>query len=667
MNKLITSFAAMAALLWLPANAAAAKQYSVNSPNGQLRATVQLSGGSLSYSVTHAGTAVLAPSEMSMTLEGGRTLGKGIKRSPRAHSKQLAFNRSTPFYRQSSVSLKCNQLTLNFGDYSVQLQVYDEGLAYRFVTAMPDSINVVAEKAEFTLPADCTVYTTKVNSKKKTYERQLKNSFESTYECAPLSAIDRSKLCQGPLLAKLPGGKSLLIADYNTFDYPGMMLYPADGNRLEAYFAAAPLAQHQGGHNNLQMLVDSRHPYIARTAGTRAFPWKMMLVATTDAQLLTCNVPVCLADESKIHDTSWIKPGKVAWDWWNAWNLYGVDFRAGINNDTYKYYIDFAASHGIEYVILDEGWAVNKKADLMQVIPEIDLPMLCGYARERGVGLILWAGYWAFDRDMENVCRHYSEMGIKGFKVDFMDRDDQIMVDFHKRAAEMAAKYHLMIDFHGTYKPAGLNRTWPNVVNYEGVHGLEQMKWSPNTVDQVTYDVTVPFIRMAAGPMDYTQGAMRNSTKKNYRPVNTEAMSQGTRCRQLAEYVVFESPLNMLCDSPSNYMAEPLCTKYIADCPVVWDESIAVNGEISKYITLARRSRDVWYVGSMTDWNARDLDIDLGFLGEGHWTMEIFCDGINADRAARDFRHEIQTVPENRQVKIHMAPGGGWAARITKE
>ena len=272
MNKLITTFAAIAALLWLPANAAAAKQYSVHSPNGQLCATVQLSGGSLSYSVTHSGTAVLAPSEMSMTLEGGRTLGKGIKRNPRADSKQLAFNRATPFYRQSSVSLKCNQLTLDFGDYSVQFQVYDEGLAYRFVTAMPDSINVVAEKAEFTLPADCTVYTTKFNSKKKTYEQQLKNSFENTYECAPLSAIDRSKLCQGPLLAGLPGGKRLLIADYNTLDYPGMMLYPAGGNRLEAYFAAVPLAQHQGGHNNLQMLVDSRHPYIARTADNRAFP-----------------------------------------------------------------------------------------------------------------------------------------------------------------------------------------------------------------------------------------------------------------------------------------------------------------------------------------------------------------------------------------------------------
>ena len=267
---------------------------------------------------------------------------------------------------------------------------------------------------------------------------------------------------------------------------------------------------------------------------------------------------------------------------------------------------------------------------------------------------------------MENVCRHYSEMGIKGFKVDFMDRDDQIVVDFLRRSAETAAKYKLMLDFHGIYKPTGLHRTYPNVVNFEGVHGLEQMKWSDASVDQVTYDVTVPFIRMAAGPMDYTQGAMRNANKKNYRPVNSEAMSQGTRCRQLAEYVVFESPLNMLCDSPSNYMSEPLCTKFIADCPVVWDESIDLNGEIGKYITLARRSGEAWYVGSMTGWDARDLTLDLSFLGVGDWTMEVFCDGVNADRAARDFRHEVISVPADRKVKIHMAPGGGWVARITK-
>ena len=662
MNKLITSFAAMAALLWQPANAAAAKQYSVNSPNGQLRATVQLSGGSLSYSVTHAGTAVLAPSEMSMTLEGGRTLGKGIKRSPRAHSKQLAFNRSTPFYRQSSVSLKCNQLTLNFGDYSVQLQVYDEGLAYRFVTAMPDSINVVAEKAEFTLPADCTVYTTKVNSKKKTYERQLKNSFESTYECAPLSAIDRSKLCQGPLLAKLPGGKSLLIADYNTFDYPGMMLYPADGNRLEAYFAAAPLAQHQGGHNNLQMLVDSRHPYIARTAGTRAFPWKMMLVATTDAQLLTCNVPVCLADESKIHDTSWIKPGKVAWDWWNAWNLKGVDFKTGVNNDTYRYYIDFAARHGIEYVILDEGWAVNKKADLMQVVPEINLEQLVAYASERGVGLVLWAGYKAFVRDIEGVCANYAKMGIKGFKIDFMDRNDQEVVRFLEDAARIAAKHHLFVDFHGVCPPAGLQHTWPNVLNFEAVAGLEQVKWSTfEQYDEVRHETLLPFIRQTVGPMDFTQGAMRNATRANYYKCYTQPMSQGTRCRQLALYMILESPFNMLCDAPTSYEANEECTRFIAAIPTVWDETRVLHAELGKCVVEARRKGNTWWIGGITDWDERDVELDLGFL-QGR-QMTIFTDGVNADRNAEDYRVQTSaTVPAT--LKVHLAPGGGFAAMV---
>ncbi len=661
MNKIFTTFAAIAALLWLPASAAAAKQYSVHSPNGQLRATVQLSGGSLSYSVTHAGTAVLAPSEMSMTLEGGRTLGKGIRRDPRTDSKQLAFNRATPFYRQSSVSLKCNQLTLNFGDYSVQFQVYDEGLAYRFVTAMPDSINVMAEKAEFTLPADCTVYTTKVNSKKKTYEQQLKNSFENTYECAPLSAIDRSKLCQGPLLAELAGGKRLLIADYNTLDYPGMMLYPADGNRLEAYFAAVPKTQHQGGHNNLQMLVDSRHPYIARTSGTRAFPWKMMLVATTDAQLLTCNVPVCLADAPKIHDTSWIKPGKVAWDWWNAWNLKGVDFKTGVNNDTYRYYIDFAARHGIEYVILDEGWAVNKKADLMQVVPEINLEQLVTYARQRGVDLVLWAGYKAFARDIEGVCAHYAKMGIKGFKIDFMDRNDQEIVRFLEDAARIAAKHRLFVDFHGTCPPAGLQYTWPNVLNFEAVAGLEQVKWSTiDQYDEVRHETLLPFIRQTVGPMDFTQGAMRNATRANYYKCYTQPMSQGTRCRQLALYMILESPFNMLCDAPTSYEANEECARFIAGIPTVWDETRVLHAELGKCVVEARRKGNTWWIGGITNWDERDVELDLSFL-QGR-QMTLFTDGVNADRTAEDYRTQRQAVPGT--LKVHLAPGGGFAAMV---
>jgi alpha-glucosidase len=293
--------------------------------------------------------------------------------------------------------------------------------------------------------------------------------------------------------------------------------------------------------------------------------------------------------------------------------------------------------------------------------------MLVAYAAERNVGLILWAGYWAFDRDMEKVCEHYSKMGIKGFKIDFMDRDDQYMVDFHRRAAEMTAKYHMLADFHGSYKPTGLHRTYPNVINYEGVHGLETMKWSDASVDQVTYDVTIPYIRMMAGPMDYTQGAMRNATRGNYHPVYNEPMSQGTRCRQLAQYVVFDSPLNMLCDSPSNYMREQECLEYIAQIPTVWDETRGICGEVGKYIVMARRSGDVWYVGGMTDWSDRTLSLNLDFLPEGEYVMEMYIDGANAYRIARDYRKTLADVPADGKIDVHMAPGGGFAIKIYKK
>ena len=352
-----------------------------------------------------------------------------------------------------------------------------------------------------------------------------------------------------------------------------------------------------------------------------------------------------------------VKPGKVAWDWWNDWNISGVDFKSGVNNDTYKHYIDFASEHGIEYVILDEGWAVNRQADLMQVVPEIDLPMLCAYAAQKNVGLILWAGYWAFNRDMEGVCKHYSAMGIKGWKIDFMDRDDDEMVRFYEKAAATAAKYHLLVDFHGAFKPAGLQRTYPNVLNFEGIHGLEQMKWSSPEVDQVTYDVTVPFTRLVAGPADYTQGAMRNATRSNYYPCNSEPMSQGTRCHQLAEYLVFDAPLTMLCDSPSNYRKEEECASFIASIPTVWDETIALEGKIAEYVVIARRKGSKWYVGALGNWDERDLVINLSRLGIGAKQGEVYVDGVNADKKAQDYRHE--TVSLNGIWKVHLAPGGG--------
>lgn len=646
----------------------AQKNYSLTSPDGTLQAAVAV-GPDIRISLSADGETLLAPSPVSMTLAGGQTLGanpKVVKTGKNSADETIA----SPFYKKAEIQDRYNELTFSFrGDYGLIVRLYDDGLAYRFTTRKKDKLLVENEQVAFTFPADfaaCAPYV--MRGKSGDFESQFFNSFENTYTRLPLTELDPGRLIFLPMLVELPGGRKMVITEADLAGYPGLYLNASpETPQLKGVFAPYPKRLKQGGHNNLQMLVTGRENYIAATDGTRSFPWRVAIVSQDDSQLLDNDLVYRLSPASKIADTSWIKPGKVAWEWWNAWNLYGVDFKTGINNDTYKYYIQFAADHGLEYVILDEGWAVNKQADLMQVVPEIDLPELVEYARQRNVGIILWAGYHAFDRDMERVVKHYAQMGVKGFKVDFMDRDDQPMVDFLHRAAELCAEHRMLLDYHGIFKPTGLGRTWPNVLSYEGVFGLEQVKWSPATVDMVTYDVTMPFIRMVAGPLDYTQGAMRNAARDNYCPVNTEAMSQGTRCRQLAEYVVFESPITMLCDSPSNYLQERECFGFIAGIPTVWDQTVALKGSVGEYIAIARRSGDTWYIGAMTDWTPRELELDLSFLPAGNYEVESFADGVNADRAARDYRKQIAPLAQDRMLKIRMAPGGGFAARIQAE
>lgn len=643
--------------------------YRVTSPDGHISATVMV-GEDIRYSVSRNEQTLIAPSTISMNLSDGTVFGQNDKvRKTVRTSFDERF--STVAYKKAEVRDNYNQILLNFKEFSLIFRAYDDGVAYRFVSNLDKkkTYEVISEQAEFNFGEDRQAFIPYVNSGAKTVEGQYFNSFENTYTVQNLSQWRKDRLAFLPLVVAADEGVKILITEADLTNYPGMHVIGTEGsNSLKGTFAPYPKVIEQGGHNRLQGMVMERENFIAKASGDEVFPWRVIMVSTSDSQLAVNDMVWKLSPKQDAGtDYGWVKPGKVAWDWWNDWNLYGVDFKAGINNETYKYYIDFASAHGIAYVILDEGWAVNLQADLFQVIPEIDIQELVDYGKERGVGIILWAGYWAFNRDMEKVCRHYSEMGVKGFKVDFMDRDDQLMVNFHARAAETAARYDLMLDFHGTYKPTGLSRRWPNVVNYEGVHGLEQMKWRPKECDQVTYDVTVPFIRMAAGPMDYTQGAMRNASKSNYRPVYNEPMSQGTRCRQLAEYVVFDSPLNMLCDSPSNYIAEAECTEFIAACPETWDESLGVNGEIGKYITIARRSGDAWYVGALTNWDERDITLDLSFLGEGEWSLDIFQDGPNAEKAARDYVHTTANVPAGRKITAHLAPGGGWAAKITRK
>ena len=642
------------------------KTVQVQSPDKQLSLELQ-TGEELILSLKAGDELLLAPSEIGIELSG---------KSADAHSSRLKSVKKNAsvdkihahYYKKDRIEAPYNEAVVRLKDgNSLVLRCYNDGVAYRFIVDRKGDYQIKKEIAQYCFPEKTIGYAAYSNQKKaKSLQDQYFNSFENRYDIQPIGKLNQKRLTILPFLAEVKSGKKVCVMESGLKDYPGMFLH-CDGSSMTADFAAYPKTTKQGGHNMLQELILTREDYIAKANGQKKLPWRIFAVADKDEQLLDNDLVYTLGEPVSKGDFSWVKPGKVAWDWWNDWNLENVNFKTGVNNQTYKYYIDFASRNGIEYVILDEGWAVNKKADLLQVVPEIDLKELVTYAESKKVGLILWAGFWAFRKDMEKVAKHYHEMGFKGFKIDFLDRDDQQMIQFMWDAARVCADNQMMVDFHGCCKPFGLQRTYPNVVNYEGVFGLEQMKWSSVDVDHVTYDVTFPFIRMAAGFVDYTQGAMRNSAKGCYRPINNKPMSQGTRCHQLAEYVVFDSPLNMMCDAPTAYEKEPVCTKFISQVPTVWDQTVALPSKVTEYISIARRKGDVWYVGALNNWNRRNMTLDLSFLGDGNYEMEVMRDGINADKSATDFVREFITVPADRKVRIQMAQGGGWIARIVRK
>ena len=626
-----------------------AKDYTLQSPDGRIAVSISV-GDDILWSIASDGELILCPSGIALTLSDGTVYGRKMK-VKKAVCRSVDEVLDSPLFKRSKVRDRYNEFSLISKEFDLVFRAADDGVAYRFVTKK--GVTVKEEKAEFRFPEDHRSWVPYANEN-GTVEQQMHNSFENHYADVPLSGWDPSRIAFLPVAVEGKDGVKICITETDLFNYPGMFLVNPDGSKtIRGLFAAVPDEVEQGGHNMLEGLVRSRKPYIYKGASGEKLPWRILAIAREDRELAASDLVWRLSRPAE-GDYSWVKPGKVAWDWWNDWNIRGVDFPAGVNTATYKYYIDFAAANGIEYVILDEGWAVNLKADLLQVVPEIDLPELCSYAAGKGVGLVLWAGYWAFDRDMEAVCEHYAKMGIAGWKIDFMNRDDQTMVAFYERSARTAAKYHQIVDFHGAFKPSGLTRAYPNVLNHEGVAGLEQMKWAPEDYDQVTYDVTIPFVRLVAGPADYTQGAMRNATKQNYHPIWGEPMSQGTRCRQLAEYIVFDAPFTMLCDSPSNYMEEPECTAFIASVPTVWDETLVLDGRIGEFIITARRSGSKWYIAAMTDWSERDVTIDLPVPAA---SGTLWHDGVNADRSARDYKKETVAISGGR-LTVHLAPGG---------
>ncbi|MDR3261808.1 MAG: glycoside hydrolase family 97 protein [Tannerella sp.] len=628
--------------------------------------TVQ-AGKELVWQANHEDTKVITPSSISLSLSNGEILGENVNVT-KAVTTTVNTSFATPFYKKNKIADHYGQLILKCkGGYSVEFRVYNDGVAYRFVTEKKGELIVKSENANFNFAGDYKAFIPYVNDMRG--GERYTCSFESFFDEIKLSELTVDSLSLVPLLVDLGNGKKAAILESDVEDYPGMFMKINPNTRQGFVAELAPCtleADMQGAFiAALNVIATKRADYLAKTEGSRTFPWRAVVISSRDADLANNDMAQKLAAPCRIADVSWIKPGKTSWDWWNSTNIYGVDFKAGMNTDTYKYFIDFSAENKLEYILIDAGWSAMS---LMEVAPTLDLKELIDYGNKKNVGIILWSSWSATDREKEIVFPHYAAMGIKGFKVDFFDSDDQKMTNSMWDIVRLAADNKLLLDLHGM-KPQGIHRTYPNVLNFEGVKGAENFRWSPIVNGRIKddvprYDVTVPYTRMLSGPMDYTPGAMKNATPRNFHTDGMHPMSQGTRVHQMAMYTVFEAPLQMLADSPADYKKEQETTGFIAKVPVVFDETVALDGEAGEYIVLARRKDNVWYVGAMTNWTKRTLTVDFSFLDGGNYEAEVFSDGLNADREATDYKREIIQLAANDKKEITMYPGGGWTARI---
>ena len=632
------------------------KSYEVRSWDGNMVVKIE-TGSKLQWSVQHKGQQIIAPSALSLQLENTVLGDNAVITS--APVKKISSVIQAINYKKSIIPDQYNELTLNCkGDFGIIVRVYNDAVAYRFFTKLKGDIIIKKEEANFNFTEDDKSF---IPIQWDYRDGKMYNSsFEALYHEINLSQFPKDSLAFLPLLVDA-GQKKVVVLEADLEDYPGMYLdLNSTGKGLKGVYAPYPADAHVVGQN---FIPTKREDYIAKTAGTRSFPWRAVVISEQDKDLLNQDIVQKLAAPPRITDASWIKVGQVAWDWWNARNISGVDFKAGLNTPTYKYFIDFAASNKIPLIVIDGGWSV--RGDLMKVSPNLNLPEVIDYGKNKGVGVILWSTWYSMLQQMDTVLPAYAKMGVKGWKIDYVDRDDQLAVRSLYDIAKKAAGYKQLVDYHGVFKPTGLQRTYPNVVGYEGVKGLENYKWANE--DQPRYTTIIPFIRMMAGPMDYTPGAMRNTTDAAYRVVPGNPMAKGTRCNQLAMYVIFEAPLQMLSDNPTIYQREQACTDFIARVPTTFDETIPLDGKIGEWVALARRKGDDWFVGAMSNWTPHELTLDFSFLPPGSYEAEIFKDGLNADRDATDYKKEIIAVSQNTRQPVKLYPGGGWAARIYKK
>lgn len=649
------------------------------SPDG--RNKIYLYANPLAYEVERCGKTIVAKTEIGMTVDGVELKGGEAKVTVR----KLKGTAGAAVYKKSKVDLAATEAFADFGDWGVRLVARNDGVAYRFETDKKGEITVNAEKASFTIPdAKCDVYgSLSVGAGFIDTDRMKKaDPLQTSWEAAPEHwkagefKIPASKVCYLPLVYTLEDGTAVCVNESDLINYPGWNLsgVKADGGvRLDGVFAKVPEKfvylnwDAEKPYSETKRLryqrVVARGDYLVKTAGKRTYPWRAFMIADNASDLVANDLVWALATPAK-GDFSWVKPGKVAWDWWNNWNLQGVPFKAGCNTKSYEYYIDFAAKNGVEYVIFDEGW--SEKLNIWKYSADVDVEHLIKYAEKKGVGIILWMAWAQIVGEEEKVVKHFAKLGAKGFKVDFMDRDDAACLDFLWKFADVCAKEKMLVDYHGMFKPVGMERTYPNVLNLEGVHGLENMKWYNGKYDFMESDVGVYFVRMSAGPMDYTPGAMDNYPLGAYTGTGSNPGSLGTRCRQMAMMAMYYAPLQMLCDTPTKYEKNMESFSFMAKTPVVWDDTVGLESKIGDYAVCARRKGDVWYAAGMTDSTAREISLDTAFLGKGKWLAEMFRDHPEACKKPSRYIHETVQVKAGDKIPVKMAPGGGFVIRFKR-
>jgi alpha-glucosidase len=641
-----TKFALLICLLACCTSGFAQKKYTLTSPDQSIKAELTIAD-SIYYQVSQGGKAIITNSVISFTTD---QQGAGWKVSKATPSKNTQVLNPVVWQKSKTVVDTYQQLRLDFANgLALEWRAYNNGLAWRWITKGSKPYQVLDEKANLNFASGARAWYPE--------EEGFFSHNERAYKKYLVNDITTKQLASLPVLFDVAQTK-VLLTESNLFNYAGLWL---TGNRkggVQAVFPHYPKVKKVTSDRDEEVM--ERETYIAKIAGKQEFPWRILMIAKTDAELLTNQLPYILGRPST-GDFSWVKAGKVQWDWWHYNNIYGVDFRAGINNDTYKYYIDFAAKYGVEYVLLDEGWCDTQ--DLMKQAKNINIEELANYAKAKKVDLILWTSWLVLDKQLDQALDLFEKWGIKGIKVDFMQRDDQDMVNYYEKIALACAKRKLLVDFHGAYKPTGWSRTYPNIMTSEGVLGNEISKFA-NTIDP-GHTATLPFIRMAAGPMDFTPGGMLNVQKNAFAAVPGEPMTLGTRCNQMAMYVVYESPLQMLSDLPTHYLREPECMEFLSAVPTVWQQTVPLAAAVGEYVAVARQAADQkWYLGAMTNWTARSLTLDFSFLGDGDYTLKVWKDGINADRNAKDFKMETIKVTKNTKLKVNLTTGGGWVGIV---